>query len=609
MKNDTCMVSGLFVVASSLAWTDAVAHAEMLERHPYLQSTTQNSTYIVWTTDVEAASEVRYGSHPSDLKNVVRTEALVKQHEIKISGLSAKTRYYYAIGSPGKTLAGGDREHYFDTSPQVGAPQKFRAWIVGDSGDGGLRQAAVREAMLAYVGAYRPHLFLHMGDIAYFNGTTAEFSSRFFGVYSQILQNTTCWPTMGNHEGVSSDSGLQTGPYYTAYVLPKGAEAGGVASGTEAYYSFDHANVHFVVLDSHDSPRTANGAMLTWMKADLASTNQDWIVAYWHHPPYSKGTHDSDLEAQLIDMRTNALPILEAAGVDLVLSGHSHLYERSYLIDGAYDTPTTAAGHIVNAGDGQPLGNGPYTKSSGTKPHEGAVYVVAGHGGVPTSGLGGHPVMYFHEVDNGSCVLDVQGNRLSLVNLRWDNVITDRFALVKGMGLVVAAPDGGETLKYGSTFDIRWATVGNVANVNIEYSSDDGQTYTGIAMSLPNTGTYTWSVPAVASTRAIVRISDATNTAIVDESNAGFTLLVNESSSSSNGTGAGGQSATSGTGGMGTGGMGRGGMNAAGGAEVHRPTGSCACRASTLGAGGASLGWVIGLIFAACLRRLGTAVK
>jgi Calcineurin-like phosphoesterase/Purple acid Phosphatase, N-terminal domain len=501
------------------------AFAEKIGRLPYLQSTTSDSTTIVWTTDVEAPSEVQIGSTPGEAKQTIHDDTPVKHHEVKITGLSPNTRYYYSVGSPGKKLAGGDSGHYFQTNPEPGTIKKFRAWILGDSGDGSLRQAAVRDSMLAYTSTHPPEIFLHLGDIAYYSGTPDEFTSRFFYAYPQILRNTTCWPTMGNHEGVTSDSGLQTGPYYTAYVLPKGGEAGGLPSGTEAYYSFDYANVHFIVLDSHDSPRDPAGAMLTWLKADLSSTNQEWIVAYWHHPPYSKGNHDSDLEWQLVEMRQNALPILEAGGVDLVMSGHSHLYERSYLIDGAYGTPTTANGHIVNGGDGRPLGTGPYKKSVGNVAHEGAVYVVAGHGGAFPSGLGGHPVMYYDETDNGSCLLDVQGNRLSLVNLRWDGNVTDRFALVKGTGLVLASPDGRETLEKSSSFDIRWATVGNISDVKLEYSIDDGQNFTTIEASVPNTGKYTWVVPAVDSKRAIVRISDASNADTFDESNAGFSLI------------------------------------------------------------------------------------
>ena len=58
--------------------------------------------------------------------------------------------------------------------------------------------------------------------------------------------------------------------------------------------------------------------MLTWMESDLASTDQDWIVVYFHHPPYSKGSHDSDDPAdsggRLVDMRENAVPIMEDYG-------------------------------------------------------------------------------------------------------------------------------------------------------------------------------------------------------------------------------------------------------------------------------------------------------
>jgi 3',5'-cyclic AMP phosphodiesterase CpdA len=64
--------------------------------------------------------------------------------------------------------------------------------------------------------------------------------------------------------------------------------------------------------------------MLSWLEADLANTLQPWIIAFWHHPPYSRGSHDSDFEIELLEMRENALPLLEAGGVDLVLCGHSH---------------------------------------------------------------------------------------------------------------------------------------------------------------------------------------------------------------------------------------------------------------------------------------------
>jgi predicted MPP superfamily phosphohydrolase len=65
------------------------------------------------------------------------------------------------------------------------------------------------------------------------------------------------------------------------------------------------------------------------------ATTADWIIAYSHHPPYSKGLlHDSDEQGREIEMRHNALPILEELAVDLVLSGHSHKSDRTKLLDG-----------------------------------------------------------------------------------------------------------------------------------------------------------------------------------------------------------------------------------------------------------------------------------
>jgi hypothetical protein len=190
--------------------------------------------------------------------------------------------------------------------------------------------------------------------------------------------------------------------------------------------------------------RAPGGAMLTWLAADLAATNQDWIIAFWHHPPYSKGTHDSDTEANLIDMRTNALPILENGGVDLVLCGHSHNYERSFLLDGHYGSSTTLApAMILNAGSGREDAAGAYGKVDG--PRHGAVYVVAGSGGALGSGSPlNHPAMFISFQQLGSLVLDVSANRLDAHMIRETGAIGDYFTIIKsGLGLpvVYAGPD------------------------------------------------------------------------------------------------------------------------------------------------------------------------
>ena len=171
----------------------------------------------------------------------------------------------------------------------------------------------MRDAYETYTGATHTDLWLMLGDNAYQTGTEAEYQTKMFDVYTDAAaQRSVLWPTLGNHDAVTADSATQSGPYYDIFTLPTGREAGGLASGTEAYYSFDYGNIHFVVLDSSDSLRTPGSAMLLWLAADLSATTQDWIVAFWHHPPYSKGSHDSDTETALIEMRENVVPILDA---------------------------------------------------------------------------------------------------------------------------------------------------------------------------------------------------------------------------------------------------------------------------------------------------------
>jgi len=171
----------------------------------------------------------------------------------------------------------------------------------------------------------------------------------------------------------------------------------------------------------------------------LAANTNDWLIAFWHHPPYSKGSHDSDWEIELIEMRENALPILEKYGVDLVLSGHSHCYERSYFLNGHYGSSGTLDSSMIkNHGDGRIEGQGPYSKSaSGPLANQGAVYIVAGSSGQTGGGSLDHPAMYISLDLLGSLVLDIDGNRLQAQFLCYDGVVDDHFTIIKG-----ANPDG-----------------------------------------------------------------------------------------------------------------------------------------------------------------------
>jgi tetratricopeptide (TPR) repeat protein len=404
-----------------------------LIRGPYLQSATPTSVVVRWRTSVATNSTIVYSPWLGGESRRAVDQARVTDHVVRLDGLSPDTRYGYAIGSTRGILLGADPDSSFVTSPAPGAPKSTRIWVLGDSGTANAPAARVRDAYAAFTGPRGTDVWLMLGDNAYNSGTDEEYQRAVFDMYPETLRSVPLWPTFGNHDGISAQSSTQSGPYYDIFTLPADGSAGGVPSGTEAYYAFDYANIHFICLDSYESSRAPNGAMLAWLARDLAGDRALWTIAFWHHPPYSKGSHDSDREIELVEMRQNVLPILEARGVDLVLSGHSHSYERSYLIDGHYGfTWDFNETNVKDAGDGREDGDGAYVKpGAGPQAHAGAVYTVAGSSGQISGGTLDHPAMSLSLDLLGSLVIDVNGDRLDAKFLDDLGVVRDSFSIVK----------------------------------------------------------------------------------------------------------------------------------------------------------------------------------
>ena len=432
------MATTLRAILAALVVVSAVsAQTPLVQRGPYLQMGTPDGIVIRWRTDLATDSVVTYGTSFGMLNQVATDPAPTTEHVVTLTGLTPSTDYYYAVGSTlDGVLAGGGPATRFRTAPLVGSKARTHFWVVGDSGTANATARQVRDGYYLSTGNRHTDFWLMLGDNAYDSGTDVEYQTAVFqNMYEDMLQSSVLWPAIGNHDAGSADSPTESGPYYDIFTMPRMGEAGGVPSGTEAYYSFDWANVHFICLDSMDTDRSVNGAMALWLTADLAATTQDWIIAYWHHPPYSKGSHDSDVEGRQVQMRENFLPILEAGGVDLVLAGHSHSYERSMLIDGHYDLSTTfnPATMVKDGGNGVIGSSGAYAKpTSGANAHEGAVYVVAGASGALGGGTFDHPVMLVNLVILGSLAIDVQDQQLDLQYIDRSGAIVDSFTMVKG---------------------------------------------------------------------------------------------------------------------------------------------------------------------------------
>jgi len=448
----------------ALACVSVPVQAQSLSRGPYLQNGSTTAVTVRWRTSSNAASVVRFGTSASNLDQTVSNTTAKTEHELRLTGLSPNTKYYYSVETASAALASG-ADYYYETSPSAAKPT--RIWVLGDPGTANSSQTAVRNAYYNFTGSRHTDLWLMLGDNAYDDGTDSEYQSAVFNMYPTVLRNSVLWPTLGNHDGHSASSSSQTGPYYNVFTLPRNAEAGGVASGTEAYYSFDYGNIHFVCLNSYDVDRAATGAMLTWLKSDLAANTKDWLVAFFHHPPYSKGSHNSDSETELVQMRENALPILEDNGVDLVLAGHSHSYERSKFLDGHYGSSSSlTSAHVLDSGSGREDGDGAYQKAVGPVSHEGAVYAVPGASGQTSGGSLNHPAMYVSLNVLGSFVLDIDGSRLDAQYLDNNGTRRDYFTLLKGGSSNAAPTVSISSPSSGATFTAP-------ANITVEAAASD----------------------------------------------------------------------------------------------------------------------------------------
>ena len=466
-----------------------------VNRGPYLQSGSTTSIVVRWRTDWPASSVVRYGTDPGELEQPAFGPHGL-EHEVKLTGLRPDTMYYYSVGTEaGPVVGGAGFDFRFRTATDEAKP--IRIWAIGDFGTGNENAMNVRNSY-GFVSDWTD-VWLMLGDNAYESGTDDQYQRAVFNMYGPMLRQHVAWPTLGNHDS-GSKGREEAFPYLEIFTLPKNGEAGGLPSGTELYYSFDQANVHFICLDSMSSDRTPGSPMLTWLENDLITTTRDWVVAYWHHPPYTFGTHDSDTEIELIEMRRNVLPILERYGADLVLCGHSHVFERSRLVNGHYGHSSTfSSSMVVDPGDGVPWGDGPYRRPpGGLGANQGVVYVVCG-----CSGEGGyftfkrHPAMIRNLSGFGSMVIDVQGLRMDVRFLTDDAAVADWFTIDKSDSGPAVAPKLG-IRRDGVGVEILWPTTGQAFQLETTVLPPSGPAAWGAVPSATDTigRWHRWSQPA-----------------------------------------------------------------------------------------------------------------
>ena len=427
----------LVLVAAALTWFTIVFSDSQVngDRAPYLQMAGPERMTIRWGTAQIGRGEVAYGDRPDQLSHTQRETKRRQNHRVILRGLKPDTRYYYRVKQADKWLM--PQAEWFRTSPKIGETTPTRIWVIGDPGEPRAHDAVshmTHKWLTAHARPGRPLLdfILTTGDNAYPNATNKQYESGFFQPFGNFLKNITVWPTFGNHDA-------RRWAFYRIFDRPLDGEFGGLASHDKAYFSFDYARTHIVMLDSEHGDLSRSSPMLAWLKQDLKQTRQDWIIVDFHHPPYTAGTHNSDnpkdSRGRMLRVRENLAPILDRAGVDLVLSGHSHDYERSALIDCHYgNSDTFKPWMIKDKGERDADGETHYHKAhTGLSPYAGTMYLVEGSSGEGNKPNHLHPAMVVNSAQPGSLILDIQGQTLTGRYLNDRAEVVDTFTITKGV--------------------------------------------------------------------------------------------------------------------------------------------------------------------------------
>src|SRR5215207_8902731 len=178
-----------------------------------------------------------------------------------------------------------------------------RFMVVGDTGTGGKEQYELAGVMLRYWQAFPFEFALMMGDNLYGTEKAEDYKLKFEDAYKPLLDNKVkFYASLGNHDESNER-------FYEKFNM-----------NGEEYYNFKKGDISFYALNSNYMDKK----QLAWLEEKLKGDTSRWKVAFFHHPPYSSGGKHGSSSS----LREVVEPIFLKYGVNVVLAGHEHFYER-----------------------------------------------------------------------------------------------------------------------------------------------------------------------------------------------------------------------------------------------------------------------------------------
>jgi len=303
--------------------------AAPLTKDPYLQAPGPESITIMWETSSDEPGQLRFGEGtkldhtvgPIKPVRMASPTAAFYLYEADLTKLKPGTTYHY------EASVGTDRSETkrFRTFSKDAPTTTFIAY--GDT----RTDPAKHTALAALFRRYSPEFILHSGDLVAKGTDHALWGREFFDPLRNVIDEVPLLPSIGNHE--------QDGANYIAYFHHPGDQ--------RFFYSCDIGPVHVVTLDSRFAK--ASDPQYAFVQADLKASNAPWKIVMLHEPMFNFGGHAS------LWGHDAYLPLFHETHVDMVLAGHSHLYERFRPLVPKDQPGAWAIQHVTTGGGGAPL--------------------------------------------------------------------------------------------------------------------------------------------------------------------------------------------------------------------------------------------------------------
>jgi predicted phosphodiesterase len=423
-----------------------------------------------WAVEINSITEKDNWLHAETVKSKP-ISCLPNEHlslsSCKLTGLKPGLKFRYRILK--------DNNVVFSASSvsRKSADQSCRIAIFGDTG-----AATTAEKKISFqCYSAKPDLIIIPGDIVYSFGRFSEYLEKFFPTFNTdylsqdqgapLLRSVISVGILGNHDialSRNSYADLYTyadalayfflwseplnGPFHrlTDNNIPllKGSstaksdflKAAGKRYPSMANYSFDYGNTHWTVLDANFYMDWTNPELRKWVADDLANSNAKWKFVSFHQPGFScDKEHNKEQRMRLLS------DVFEKGHVDIVFSGHAHLYQRTYPM---YFKPNNSATVSTTKTEGTIPGaytiDHNYDGKSNTKPN-GVVYIISGAGGAPLYGRVNEPhdefikdfpfVAKVEDTTHSLTLLDTSENQLTCTQMSENGNVIDQFKITK----------------------------------------------------------------------------------------------------------------------------------------------------------------------------------